>query len=403
MKLHTGVITANQKEDDFSRCYMNTIRLYEKDAYIKEFSATVLSCEEKEGYYLVILDKTAFFPEGGGQSADKGMINGENVIDVQIVNEIIYHKTQKPFKNGETVNCVLDWETRFSRMQNHSAEHLVSGIIHNLYGYNNVGFHMNDRIVTLDADGPLSETDLVKIELEVNKAIYENREIRAIFPSADELDNYDYRSKLDITENVRLIEIEGYDLCACCAPHVARTGEIGVAKILNFIPYKKGTRIEMLAGFLAFKDYSMLHGINKQSMYLLSAKREEVFDMTERIHKELGDIKAQNRALSSELALYKMEKHDFGDKICVFVDNVSYDELRNCSNSLLNDYDYCYLFSNTGNNDYIYIVASKENNVREKVNGLNNAFSGKGGGRDFYAQGKITAESKIKITDYIKE
>lgn len=379
---------------------MPTIKLYETNSYIKEFAATVISCEEKDGECYVVLDKTAFFAEGGGQPADMGKMGDANVLDVQIKDGIVYHKVDKPVQVGEIVSCAIDWDIRFSRMQNHSAEHLVSGIIHNLFGYNNVGFHLNDRLVTLDCDGPLTENDVAKIELEANKAIYANKSINIIFPTADEIGNYDYRSKLDITENLRLVEIEDYDLCACCAPHVAKTGEIGVIKILSFIPYKKGTRIEMVAGLLAFKDYCNIHSSAKSIMNLLSAKREDIFTSTEKIHKDLGDMRAENKKLLAELALLQMEKHEISNGICVFVNNASYDELRNCSNSLIEDFDYCYAFSNTDGDNYIYIVASKENIVRENVQKINQAFNGKGGGRDFYAQGKITAKSKEEILKY---
>ena len=218
----------------------STVRLYENNSYIKTFDAVVLSCEEKDGAYFIVLNQTSFFPEGGGQYADKGTIGEATVLDVQIKDEIITHKIDKPINVGESVTCKIDWDTRFSRMQHHTGEHIVSGVIHNIYGYNNVGFHLNDHIVTLDTDGPLNEQDIAKIELEVNKVIYANKKINVIYPSASELSNYDYRSKLDITENVRLVEIEGVDLCACCAPHVAQTGEIGIIKIISFIPYKKG-------------------------------------------------------------------------------------------------------------------------------------------------------------------
>lgn len=382
---------------------MTTIKLYENDSYIKEFSAKVISCEEIDGAFYVVLDQTAFFPEGGGQSADTGKIEDANVLDSQIKEDIVYHKTDKPLKVGETVICSINWDTRFSRMQNHSAEHLVSGIIHNLYGYNNVGFHMNDRFITLDCDGALTETDIAKIELEANKAIYANKKINILFPKADELSKYDYRSKLDITENVRLVEIEDYDLCACCAPHVAHTGEIGVIKILSFMPYKKGTRIEMVAGLLAFNDYCGLHNSNKSIMNLLSAKRTETVYMVEKIYGDLSAAKYENKKLSAELALLQMEKYDIPNGVCAFVNNVSYDELRNCSNTLIEEFEYCYAFSNTEENNYIYVVSSKENNIREAVQNLNQAFSGKGGGRETYAQGKITANSKQEILEFFKK
>ena len=379
-----------------------TIKLYENDSYIKEFSAIVLSCEEKDGAYFVVLDKTAFFPEGGGQDADKGKIGEADVLDVQIKNDIIYHKVNKSFSENEKVTCILDWETRFSRMQNHTGEHIVSGVIHSLFGYNNVGFHMNDTLITLDVDGPLTEDDIRAVELKSNKAIYDNKSVKAIYPTAEELPDYDYRSKLDITEGVRLIEIEDTDLCACCAPHVAFAGEVGIVKIISFIPYKKGTRIEMVAGLLAFKDYSMLHNQNKKTMSLLCSKREETFSATQKIHKDLGDIKAENKKMSSELALLKMEKIAIGDGVCAFVENVTYDELRFCSNSMVKEYEYCCVFSKTENAGFIYVVASENKNIKDIVLFLNSTFNGRGGGKDFYAQGTINA-TKEEIVNKLLE
>lgn len=377
---------------------MPTIKLYENDSYIKEFTATVVSSEEKDGAYFLVLDKTAFFPEGGGQDADKGKIGDADILDVQIKNDVIYHKVNKAFNENEEVKCQLDWDTRFSRMQNHTGEHIVSGVIHSLFGYNNVGFHMNDSLITLDVDGPLTEENIREVELKSNKAIYDNKSVKAIYPTPEELPSYDYRSKLDITEGVRLIEIEDYDLCACCAPHVLKTGEIGVIKILSFIPYKKGTRIEMICGLLALNDYQTLHATNKAVMNMLSAKRFEIADSVERLQNEIATLKAENKKLMGEMATLKMEKHINGNIACVFIDGVSYDELRNCSNELIEEFEYCYLFSNTDDNNYIYVVSSKTENVRENVQNLNKAFNGKGGGRDTYAQGKIigTKEEIIK-------
>ena len=381
---------------------MHTIKLYENDSYIKNFTATVIACEEKNGAFLIVLDKTAFFPEGGGQDADKGVINGIEVLDVQIKDDIIYHKLEKSLEIGSTVDCNIDWDTRFSRMQNHTGEHIVSGVIHRTFGYNNVGFHMNDTLVTFDVDGPLNDEQIREVELKANQAIYGNKSIKAIYPTAEELPDYDYRSKLDITEGVRLIEIEDTDLCACCAPHVARTGEVGIIKIVSYIPYKKGTRIEMLCGALALNDYINVHNANKQIMNMLSAKRFETPVAVERIQTELSSVRAENKKLSGKLAMLKMEKHIKDNKVCVFIDGASYDELRNCSNVLIEEYEYCYLFSNTDGNNYIYVVSSKENSVRDLVQNLNKTFNGKGGGRDTYAQGKIVA-TKEEILSFIEK
>lgn len=381
---------------------MPTEKLYETDAYIKKFSAVVLSCEENDGIFSVTLDRTAFFAEGGGQKADKGKIGDADVLDVQIKDGIVYHTVNKTFGKGENVECTLDWETRFSRMQNHTGEHIVSGVIHRNFGYNNVGFHMGERVITLDVDGPLNDKDIDFVEREANKAVYGNKNIIIHYPSPDELEKFDYRSKLDITENVRIVEIEDTDFCACCAPHVARTGEIGTIKIIGFIPYKKGTRIEMVAGFLALEDYKTVHNSNRAVMNLLSAKRDEIFDAVQRVHTELGDVKLQNKNMASKLAFLQMEKYTADDTVCAFTENATYDELRYCSNALIKEYSgVCYVFSETEEDNYIYVVASEKNDIQNAVKDLNSAFNGRGGGRDGYAQGKITASKKEIIEKLI--
>ncbi len=381
---------------------MPTEKLYESDAYIKKFSAEVLSCEADDGKFSITLDRTAFFAEGGGQKADKGKIDGANVLDVQIKDGIVYHITDAPLNVGENVTGEIDWETRFLRMQNHTGEHIVSGIIHNNFGYNNVGFHMGEKVITLDVDGPLSDEDIDFTEKEANKTVYRNKNIIIHYPNSKELEKLDYRSKLELTENVRIVEIEDTDFCACCAPHVAKTGEIGIIKIIGFIPYKKGTRIEMLAGSSALEDYKFLHNSNKAVMNLLSAKREEIFEAVLRTHTDLGDVKAQNKNIASKLALLQTEKYTADGVICAFTENATYDELRYCSNALIKENSgVCYVFSETEENNYIYVVASDKNDIQNEVKSLNSAFNGKGGGRNGYAQGKIIASKKDIIDKLI--
>ena len=217
-----------------------TERLYYKDQYIKEFSANVLSCTENKGKFEVILDKTAFFPEGGGQTCDKGSFNGINVENIQIIDNRIWHfvknseENAEKFQIGTVLSGKIDKNKRFSDMQQHSGEHIFSGIVNSLYGYNNVGFHLGSEIVTLDFDGELGEDDICKVENLVNEAIWRNLEIKVTFPSKEELAKIKYRSKIEIEGQVRLVEIPGVDVCACCAPHVKFTGEIGIVRVVNF-------------------------------------------------------------------------------------------------------------------------------------------------------------------------
>ncbi len=381
-----------------------TERLFEKDAYCKSFDAKVVLCEEKDGFFLVVLDKTAFFPEGGGQAPDNGTINGETVLDVQEKAGIVYHKTEKAFNIGDTVSCELDWDLRFSRMQSHSGEHIVSGIVHSLFGYDNVGFHMSEKTMTVDFSGPLTAEDIAKVERESNKAIYKNAPITASYPTKEELAVTDYRSKIEPRDGIRLITIEGIDSCACCAPHPAFTGEIGVIKIIDFCPHKKGTRIEMVAGINAFYDYSALHTSNKQVMNLLSAKRESIFFAVEKLQETANNLKSENGKMSRKLALVSLNPVNVnGCSYAISVD-MSYDDLRECSNNLIeNGTRKCILLSSSDENNYIYVVSSAENDVRAIVGVLNSTFNGKGGGKDNYAQGKLSASSDKELISVIEE
>ena len=381
-----------------------TERLFEKDAYCRSFDAEIVSCEQKDEFFLVVLDKTAFFPEGGGQAPDKGTINGTEVLDVQEKDGIVYHKTEKAFNIGDTVNCELDWELRFSRMQSHSGEHIVSGVVHSLFGYDNVGFHMSEKTMTVDFSGPLTAEDIAKVELESNKAIYKNVPITASYPSKEELAETDYRSKIEPRDGIRLITIEGFDCCACCAPHPAFTGEIGVIKIIDSCPHKKGTRIEMVAGINAFYDYSALHTSNKQVMNLLSAKRDSISLSVEKLQETANNLKSENGKMSRKLALASLSPVTVNGCAYAISENMSYDDLRECANNLIeNGTRKCILLSSSDENSYIYVVSSAENDVRSLVSELNSTFNGKGGGKDNYAQGKLSASSVDELKNFIEK
>ncbi len=368
-----------------------TAKLYENDSYIREFEATVLSCTESKKGFELVLDKTAFFPEGGGQQADKGTINDATILDVQEKDGVITHTVDKPFKEGDTITGVLDFDTRFSRMQSHTGEHLVSGIIHTMFGYDNLGFHMSEKTLTLDPSGILSDDDIKEIETRANKAIYENKEISVSYPTPEELTSLEYRSKLDLTDGVRLVTIDGYDTCACCAPHVSRTGEIGLIKIIDYIQYKGGMRLTMVCGINALKDYQTLHDESKAMMHLLSAPRDKVVEFVNRDHEVIGTQKSEINKLKSQLSLSQLQTKVIGNTFCGFTKGASFDDMRSITNNNLSKADFVALFSENEDSSFSYVVASTESDVRDTVKALNERFSGKGGGRPNYAQGKITA------------
>ena len=380
-----------------------TKKLYDKDAYCREFDATVLSCEKGENGYSVILDQTAFFPEGGGQAADGGRVDGIKVTDVQEKDGTIIHTLEEAVKVGEKVSCLLDWELRFSRMQSHSGEHIVSGVVHSIFGYSNVGFHMSDALMTVTFDGVLTPEDIAKVELESNRAIYRNLEIKAINPTKEELEKLEFRSKIELGDDARIVIIGDVDSCACCAPHVARTGEIGLIKIVNSYAYKQGTRIEMLAGICALSDYMALNSANKELMALLSASRDSVNESVKKQNEQLVTLRAQNAQMSKELALLKLSPVSVGESVYAIAHDFSFDELRHCSNSLLDKgIKTCVLLSQ--NPDGIaYVVSSKTEDVRVIVKTLNEKFQGKGGGKPDYAQGKLSMATEDELKKTVEE
>ncbi len=277
-----------------------TEKLYDRDAYLAEFTATVTACRPRGEAFAVTLDRTAFFPEGGGQFGDRGEIDGVPVFDTQMEGEEILHTTHAPLEIGKTVTCRLDFQARFDRMQNHSAEHIVSGLVHHHFGLSNVGFHLGDAETTLDFDGVLDRAQLDRIEDLANEAVFQNLPILVSYPTAAEIAVLDYRSKKELVGDVRIVTVPGYDVCACCAPHVARTGEIGCIKLLDFIHYKGGVRIRMMAGGRALRDYRAKFREIAAVARALSVPQEEAAAGLDRLMAELSERKQTAAALLRE-------------------------------------------------------------------------------------------------------
>lgn len=280
---------------------MSTTRLFDQDAYLGEFEATVERSVCEGGMYRVLLDQTAFFPEGGGQPADGGTLDGIFVTDVQEIDGEIWHTVEAPLEPGKTVVGKLDFEKRFSNMQNHRGEHIVSGIVHRIYGFNNVGFHMGSDVITVDFDGVLTEEQLYDVEQEANEAVLRNVPVTISYPSKEELETMDYRSKKEIEGQVRIVTIEGYDRCACCGTHVATTGEIRLIKILSAQKYKGGVRVAMLSGEKAYADYCLKHVNTLGIARLLSVKPEEAGDAVVRLKQKNIEMKKEIKQLKKEL------------------------------------------------------------------------------------------------------
>ena len=383
---------------------MQTQRLYYEDSYIKEFLSQAISCEKRDGFYAVILNKTAFFPEGGGQKSDTGYIGDVFVFDVQEENGEIIHKTKAPVNENEEYSCRIDWGTRFSRMQNHSGEHIVSGLVHKKYGFDNVGFHMDEEYVIIDFNGELTREQLDEIEDEANEAIYKNLDFKTYFPDEKELKNLDYRSKLELTENVRIVEIDGVDVCACCAPHVKKSGEVGIIKLLDFMKHRGGVRIVMKAGSLALKDYREKYKNALGISNLLSVKQHEIFTATEKFYNDLAD--ERRKFYEYRLSVANRDKENLKDingSLVLIIDGYDADMMREVVNFGVEKTEkYSAVFSGDDESGYSFVIASKTQDMNALRNELGSKLNGRGGGRDGMIQGKAMT-TKENIIDFFKE
>lgn len=368
-----------------------TEKLYERDPYLTRHSATVLSCVEHCEKCKIILDRTAFFPEGGGQACDTGKIGGGAVTDVQVNDGTIVHVCDVPFRVGDSVVCEIDWDERFRRMQCHSGEHIVSGLIHRLHGLDNVGFHLGSTDVTLDINGTLSDGELCEIERLANEAVAKNLPVRALYPDSSELELYDYRSKLELADGVRLIEIPGYDLCACCAPHVRRTGEIGIIKLLSHIKYKGGLRIHMLCGSRALEDYSMRCAETRAVGELLSVKDHECADAVSALLARLEGAKRERGELIRSQIAREADSARPTDGNLIFVLPREFAsglrELVNLAQPKCGG--ICAAFAGE-DGGFSFIAASENVNLREASRDMLSALSGKGGGTPEMIQGSVS-------------
>lgn len=369
-----------------------TEKLYDKDSHLKEFTGTVLSCERSGEKYAVTLDKTAFFPEGGGQQSDRGYIGEAYISAVQTENGEILHFADKQLYVGQAYDCKIDFDFRFRNMQNHSGEHIISGIVHRLYGFNNVGFHLGAEM-TMDFDGELTRRQLDEIEDLANKAVYENLPVKAYYPTDEELKSLDYRSKLDLKENVRIVEIKGVDVCACCAPHVKATGEIGIIKILDFEKYKGGVRLLVKCGADALRDYRGKYKSVLEISNLLSAKQPEVSAAVMKLNEQLTAEKAAAAALKKRLIAEKAAGFaPDTDKTAVFESGLDIKELQLSADALCKKAGGIRGAFSGADGSFAFAICGEEAALGDFFAKFKAEFNTRGGGRNGIRQGTVCAD-----------
>ena len=380
-------------------------KLYYDSAYIKEFEAQVLSCQEGKKGWEITLSATAFYPEGGGQPADTGILGNVRVTDVHEKDGQVVHYTDGPLPVGEMVRGVIDWDRRFQHMQEHSGEHLVSGLIHQRFGYDNVGFHMGTDEVTIDFNGTLEWADLMVIEEKANGMIWENLEISAVYPEKDELDAMEYRSKKELTGAVRIVSIPGGDVCACCGTHVERTGEIGLVKFLSMIHYKGGVRISLLCGKRAVEDYERKRDQVQRISVLLSARPGEIARAVEKLKDEEAKLQEKLVAAYDKLLASEVRGIKEGDgDIFILEPDFEAIQLRHLVNRLLEEKKGRTVLALGGATEgsFLYVLGSRDGDMRRLSRELNGLLNGRGGGSAQMAQGTFFA-TKDQLQAILKE
>jgi alanyl-tRNA synthetase len=368
-----------------------TEKLYYVNPYQKTFFAHVVRCEPADGKWHVVLDRTSFYPEGGGQPADSGVLNLANVLDVQERGGEIVHVVDRPLTPGSGVTGGVNWARRFRLMQQHTGEHIVSGIAHRLFGVDNVGFHMGERAITVDWNGRIDENSLELIERLANEAVFRNLPVRAYYPPEEELRTLAYRSKKELFGAVRIVTIPGYDVCACCGTHVARTGEVGAVKIIGSQSYKGGTRITMVCGAQAVDDYDEKQRSVAAVSALFSAKPEEIAAAADRLLRENADLKRQVvEARSRLLELKASAVPETEGNICRFEKNLSPDDLRRYASLLARRCSGVAAAFSGADGSYRYALVCISQDVRPFGKRMNAEFGGRGGGSAELMQGSLT-------------
>ena len=382
---------------------METEKLYYADPFLKEFTATVLDCQAGKNGYTVTLDRTAFYPEGGGQPADHGTLDGAAVTDVHEKNGVIFHNVDRAVEIGKTVSGSIDWARRFDHMQQHSGEHICSGLICGRYGCDNVGFHMGTDIVTIDFNADIPWEELLEIEGQANRYIQEDHPIDIQFHRGAELDAIDYRSKKPLEGDVRIVAFPGADCCACCGTHVLRSGQVGLVKFLSVQKFREGVRIELLCGQRALDYLSRTWEQAKTIGQHLSVKPVDAAAAVERLEGELSALKMRCAGLEEAVFAGIAAEQAGKGNVLLFQPPMKPDSVRKLADAVSKTCGgLAAVFAGEGSH-YAYALGRADGqDISAAVKALNGALHGRGGGRNGFAQGSVEAVQSA-IEAFFKE
>lgn len=366
---------------------MQTRKLYYEDCQKREFTAKVVSCEEISGGWAVVLDATAFYPEGGGQPCDLGVLGGAKVLDVQEQGEKIVHLCDSPLKIGSEVSGCIDWQRRFDLMQQHTGEHILSGVVHEKYGAHNVGFHMGADVITIDFDVLIPAEDLQELEDRANQAIFKDLPVNCEYPSPEELEKMTYRSKKALDYPVRIVSTTGYDCCACCGVHTKTTGQVGLIKILSCVKFHEGVRMEMVCGGRALGLFQKVWEQNKQVSAAFSAKVLETGTAALRMNEALATEKFRATGLQKKLLELTAMQYAGKGNSAHFAEGLEPAQVRELADKIAACCGgVAAVFCGSS-----FCLVSHQGDVKELGQALTQTFRGRGGGRDGVFQGSLSA------------
>ena len=371
---------------------METRKLYYEDSHMRRFTARVLSCRQGQKGFEVILDATAFYPEGGGQDADTGILGGVRVLDTRERDGAVVHICDGELAQGQTVEGIIDWDARFVRMQQHSGEHIVSGILNRRYGCHNVGFHMSSDIVTIDFDVEIPREALAEIEAEANRAVWEDLEVKTWYPSEEELPRVPYRTKRALPWPVRIVEVPGFDSCACCGTHVKRTGEIGLIRLFSAVKFRSGTRMEMACGKMALEILNRAWEQNKQVSQAFSAKIEETGAAARKMNETVEKLHYRITGLEKRIFAGVAASYEGKEKAVHFEDGLDNTAVRELADAIADKVTgFAAVFSGDEENGYAFCLVTRNGDLRSFCREMTAALGGRGGGKPNFQQGRVSA------------
>ena len=373
---------------------METEKLYYTDPFLTTFTAKVLSCEAGKGGYLVTLDRTAFYPEGGGQPADHGTLGGIAVTDVHEKDGVVIHTVEKAVEIGENVTGSIDWARRFDHMQQHSGEHILSGILCRDYHCDNVGFHLGADTVTIDYNTDISWEEALAAEYQANQVIWADAPVEITYPSPAELEQLDYRSKKALTGKVRIVTFPEADCCACCGTHVLRAGQVGIIKVLSCQKFRSGVRMEILCGERAWRylsgTYDQAHAVGQH----LSVKPLEAAAAVERLTEELTAAKARMAELEGEVFSHKAHEYCGKGDVVLVEPPLRPDGVRRLADAVAKECGgLAAVFAGEDGRYNYALVRADGADIAPLVKAMNAALTGRGGGRSGFAQGSVQTDA----------